>query len=216
MKNKKMFALIWILSFVPLISIACVYPMLPEQVPMQWGFDGAINRYGNKSELWLLGGISVFFTALMLVVPKIDPRKENYQRFQGYYDSFVLVMTLFFCGMMGSVLVETMRPGTLSMGRIVSAMMGLLLAFIGNLMGKIKPNFFFGIRTPWTLSDPDVWNRTHRLGGRLWFFIGILLIPCALLLPENVLFVCMMAGILGSTLYVTLMSYIWYRQLPKK
>ena len=91
---------------------------------------------------------------------------------------------------MGIALVEAFRPGTVSMGRVVSALVGLLFLFLGNLMGKVKPNFFMGIRNPWTLSDPDVWNRTHRLGGGLFFLAGLAAVVSAPLLPEQVTFWC--------------------------
>ena len=107
---------------------------------------------------------------------------------------------------------ETLRPGTVSIGRAMTALISILLILLGNMMGKIKHNYFFGIRTPWTLADPDVWNRTHALGGKLWFALGIVLLPCSLLLPEQAFFVVLMGGLLGTTALVIVLSYLWYRQ----
>ena len=90
--------------------------------------------------------------------------------------------------------------------------MGLLFLFLGNMLGKIKPNFFFGVRTPWTISDPDVWNKTHRLAGMLWFWSGLLFLVAALLLPEAAMFLLLMACILITTLVMIVMSYIWFRK----
>ena len=114
--------------------------------------------------------------------------------------------------MMGVALLESFRPGTVSVGRVVSALVGSLFVFIGNLMGKVKPNFLLGIRTPWTLSDPDVWNRTHRLGGGLFFLTGLATVASALLLPEKVTFWVLMAGVLAAALIPAVMSYVWYRR----
>jgi uncharacterized membrane protein len=44
------------------------------------------------------------------------------------------------------------------------------MAGIGNVLGKLRSNFFVGIRTPWTLSSEHVWDQTHRWAGRL--FVG--------------------------------------------
>ena len=97
-------------------------------------------------------------------------------------------------------------------GTAVSILLGLLFVFLGNMMGKIKPNYFFGVRTPWTLADPDVWNRSHRLAGRLFFLAGLVTILSALLLPEAALFAVLMGSVLGAALATVLMSYLWYRK----
>ena len=202
----------WLLALLPFLLVAAVYSRLPDQVPMHWGFDGEINRYGSKNELWLMAALGPLFALLFQFLPRLDPRKRNYEKFQKYYDAFGVVITAFVTVTMGIALVEAFRPGTVSMGRVVSALVGLLFLFVGNLMGKIKPNFFMGIRTPWTISDPDVWNRAHRLGGGLFFLTGLVTVISALLLPEAVTFWVLLAGALAAALAPTVMSYLWYRK----
>lgn len=212
MKNKWSIAAMWLLALLPLVLVAVFYARLPDEVPMHWGFDGEIDRYGGKNELWLMAALGPLFALLFQFLPRLDPRKRNYEKFQKYYDAFGVVITAFVAVMMGIALVEAFHPGTVSMGRVVSALVGLLFVFIGNLMGKVKPNFFMGIRTPWTLSDPDVWNRTHRLGGGLFFLAGLAAAVSAPLLPEQVTFWVLMAGALAAALIPTVMSYVWYRR----
>ena len=212
MKNKRNIVLMWVISLVPLITLTMIYGKMPDTVPTSFGFDGAINAYGPKSTLWMMAGMGPVLALLFQFMPKIDPRKRNYAKFQKYYDIFAIFMELFILGINSMLFVEILRPGTVSIGRAVTVLICLLFILMGNMMGKIKHNYFFGIRTPWTLADPDVWNRTHRLGGRIWFVIGILLLPCCLLLPEKVFFVLLMAGILGSTAVLLILSYLWYRQ----
>ena len=202
----------WLLALLPFLLVAAVYSRLPDQVPMHWGFDGEINRYGSKNELWLMAALGPLFALLFQFLPRLDPRKRHYEKFQKYYDAFGVVITAFVAVMIGIVLAETLRPGTVSMGRVVSALVGLLFLFLGNLMGKVKPNFFMGIRTPWTISDPDVWNRTHRLGGALFFLAGLATAVSALLLPEQVTFWVLMAGAAAAALVPIVMSYLWYRK----
>ena len=212
MKSKRNIALMWVISLVPIIILIMIYGKMPETVPTNFGFDGTINAYGPKSTLWMLAGMGPLLALLFQFMPRIDPRKRNYEKFQKYYDVFAIFMELFLLGISSMIFVEILRPGTVSIGRSVTVLVCLLFLLMGNMMGKIKHNYFFGIRTPWTLADPDVWNRTHRLGGRMWFLVGVVLLPCCLLLPEKVFFVLLMAGILGSTAVLLILSYLWYRQ----
>lgn len=212
MKRKGSILAMWLLALLPLVLVAVFYSRLPDQVPMHWGFDGEINRYGSKNELWLMGALGPLFALLFQFLPRLDPKRRNYEKFQTYYEAFSLVLVAFTSVMMGVALLESFRPGTLSMGRVVSALVGLLFLFVGNLMGKVKPNFFMGIRNPWTLSDPDVWNRAHRLGGGLFFLTGLATVVSAILLPEPVTFAVLMAGTLLTALIPTVMSYLWYRR----
>lgn len=211
MKSKRNIALVWGISLIPVIILMIVYGKMPETVPTNFGFDGEVNAYGSKSTLWLLAGMGVLMAALFQFMPLIDPRKRNYAKFQKYYDGFAIFMELFLLGTNCLMYTEILRPGTVSIGRAVTVLISLLFILMGNMMGKIKHNYFFGIKTPWTLADPDVWNRTHRVGGRMWFVIGVLLLPCCLLLPEKVFFVLLMVGILGSTVLLFALSYLWYR-----
>ena len=213
MKRKGSILAMWLLALLPLVLVAVFYSRLPDQVPMHWGFDGEINRYGSKNELWLIGALGPLFALLFQFLPRLDPKRRNYEKFQTYYEAFSLVLVAFISVMMGVALLESFRPGTLSMGRVVSALVGLLFLFVGNLMGKVKPNFFMGIRNPWTLSDPDVWNRAHRLGGGLFFLTGLVTVVSAILLPEPVTFAVLMAGTLLTALIPTVMSYFWYKKV---
>ena len=196
----------------PLALVAVLYARLPDQVPMHWGIDGTVNRYGSKNELWLLAALGPVFALLFQFLPRLDPKKRSYEKFQRYYEAFALVIEAFLTAMMGLALLEILRPGTVSMGRVVCVLVGVLFLFVGNMMGKVKPNFFMGIRTPWTLSDPDVWNRTHRLGGGLFFLAGLVTMLSALLLPEAVTFWVVMAGVAAAALIPAVMSYLWYRR----
>ena len=167
MKSKISIAALWLLALLPLALVAVFYARLPDEVPMHWGIDGTVDRYGSRNELWLMGALGPLFALLFQFLPRLDPRRRSYEKFQRYYEAAALVLTAFVSVMMGTVLLEILRPGAVSMGRVVSALVGLLFLFIGNMMGKVKSNFFLGIRNPWTLSDPDVWNRAHRLGAGL-------------------------------------------------
>lgn len=111
---------------------------------------------------------------------------------------------------------ESLYPESIPMDNVLYGMISLLLILVGNLVPKIKSNFFMGIQTPWTLFNDTVWNKTHRLGRKLFVFGGILLFVSTFLLQDRFLFWSCMSIVLCITLIPMVMSYIWYRQEVEK
>lgn len=209
--KKSALILIAILALAPLVLVSVVYARLPDTVPMQWGFNGSV-RYDPKINLWMMTALSPLMAALFLVIPKIDPKRRNYQKFGTAYQGFIIVLLLFLFILDGIVVSESFYPGRISVYTVVMVGVGLLFVFLGNMMPKVKSNFYVGARTPWTLSDPDVWFKTNRLCGYLFFFSGLLLCLCPFILPESASFVIIL-GAAGITVIVpSVMSYIWYQQ----
>lgn len=211
MRSKRNIAFLWVLAVLPAVMVAAVYGRLPRQVPIQWGFDGVVNTWGDKSVYWIIALVCLLMAAMFQFLPFVDPKRRSYVVFQKYYDGFALLMELVMVLATAMTLVECIRPGAVSISRAVTVAISALFVFLGNMMGKIKHNYFMGIKTPWTLADPDVWNRTHRFTGRLWFLVGVVTIPCALLLPERIFALVFGVGMAVSTVAGILMSYIWYR-----
>lgn len=211
MVNKRTLLLIWVLALLPVAATALLYGILPARIPTHWNLDGSVT-YSGKLEIWLIAGLSPVMALLLLLLPKIDPRRKNYLRFQRYYDGFIVVLMFFLLLMTGVILSESIRPGHISVGRAVTVAVGILFVFLGNLLPKVKNNFFMGFRTPWTLSDPDVWNRTNRLGGRLFFWFGLVIAAGGLFLPETANFAVLMAGVVVISALPAVMSLVWYRR----
>ena len=212
MKHKGMIALMYGFCVVPVVVLALTYGRMPDIVPTHFGIDGAPDAYGPKSTMIFLAFLPTLMALMMQFLPKIDPRRQAYVKFQKYYDFFAVFMTVFVTVVFLIATRETLHPGSVSVGRIVTAMVACLFIVIGNMMGKIKHNYLFGIKTPWTLADPDVWVRTHSLGGKIWFIFGILMLPAALLLKEQVFFWLLMAGLLGSVIVLFAASYLFFRK----
>lgn len=151
------------------------YPYLPEKIAIHWNYKGVPNDYRTKSfGLFLLPGIMIIFYFLTMILPKIDPKKSNFQRFQGSYFKIMNGILLFL--FLFQVVQITSSLGMVNPKYIVPELVGLLFIFIGNLSPKFKPNYFVGIRTPWTLSNEDVWKKTHRFGGKVFVITGLLLL----------------------------------------
>lgn len=212
MKMKKsIIILIGVLSLLPLVLTAWFYPRLPATIPMHWNIDGTV-RYDPKYTLWMMAALSPVLAILFPVMAKIDPRRRNYEKFGGAYQGFMVVMQLFLLTMNGIVISEALNPGRISVSTVVTVGVGLLFVFIGNIMPKVKSNFYMGARTPWTLSDPDVWFKTNRLSGYLFFVSGIIICVCPFILTEKMTFVIMMIITFIVALIPSIMSYFWYRK----
>ena len=178
---------------------------------MHWDFGGQVG-YEPKWHLFLIAGLSLLFAVLFPLLPKIDPRRRNYDKFSASYLFFQLIMMLFILVMVSVVLIESLRPGTLHVGKVVCLLVSLLMAVLGNMMPKFRQNYFCGIKTPWTYADADVWARTHRLGGRLFFAAGLIGMFATLLPSDFWMFLCFLIPLCCAALIPTVMSYIWYRR----
>lgn len=191
--------------------VAVLYPKLPEMVPVHWDLDGGVT-YGEKIKLFPLAGLSLVFGIFMPFLAKIDPRKQNYERFADAYFGTRIILLVFMIVMMSITLTESLYPGFLQVGRVVCAMVAVMFILLGNLMPKFKFNFFTGMKTPWALSNENVWNKTQRLGGRLFFFGGLVILISCFMVPEKQLFWGTMGIMLLICLIPTVMSYLWYQQ----
>lgn len=178
MKNPNMRILTYLLAAASLLLAAVLYPKLPAQIPTHWDLDGTVT-YGGRHMIFLTAGTGLPMALLFDILPKIDPRRQNYQKFGSYYDAFCVLIQLFMLVMNAVTITEALRPGTLSVPMVVMLGIGLLFLFIGNIMPKFKSNFYMGIKTPWTISSEEVWRKTHRLGGKCFFLAGLVSIFCA-------------------------------------
>lgn len=167
----------------PLLSIMIsvivwlfAYQHLPAQLPVQWGMDGQVNRYASTfSAFLLLNGILVAVYAMMLFLPRLDPKKGNYNKFTRTYSIMCNVFIALFLAI--SIVTVLAGIGTpISINRVVPVAVGILFMILGNYMQTIKPNWFVGIKNPWTISNDEVWRKTHHLGGRLFIGGGLLFI----------------------------------------
>lgn len=212
MKNRKLRILTYLLALAGILLTAALYPILPEQIPTNWNMDGTVT-YGSRYTIFITAGMGLLFAVLFDILPKIDPRRKNYEKFGRFYDLFCVLMEIFMLMINGVIITETLHPGTLSVPMFILLSTGILFVVIGNFMPKFKSNFYMGIKTPWTLSSDEVWRKTHRLGGRCFFLSGLLFIICAFL-PESLISLCVIA-VLIACFIPGLMSWIWWRQEQK-
>jgi uncharacterized membrane protein len=157
---------------VPFCAVALLWDKLPGQMPMQWDANLHPVYYEPKILATLLLPCSnLAVTVLMMVLPRIDPRFAGYdaETKASLWHTFSIIRrttTLFLSIVAVVVLLMSFHPA-FPLTPILVVGLAVLLMIYGNLLTKLRPNWFFGIRTPWTMESRDVWVKTHRLGGRL-------------------------------------------------
>jgi uncharacterized membrane protein len=202
---------IWLL---PVAYVAYIYAALPESVPIHFDMDGKPNGYGTKGEFLgtqgIVMGMSAFAYLLLKFLPAIDPKK--YVKYgEATFQKLALGLMLFMAALDIAIAYAAVNQ-SFQVGKLILPIVGLLFAFIGNIMNSIKPNYFAGIRTPWTLEDPDTWRSTHRLASKLWFVGGISLTIAVLLLPNKAAMVVFMSIIAILVLIPVVYSYVYYKK----
>lgn len=184
-------------------------------VPVHWGIDGRADGFAPKEQALLgLPLLTLLLALLLVVMPRFEPRRANLAR-SGTAYRIVVVGIIVLLGAMHAVAIAAAADPTVDVGRWVVIGIGLLFALIGNWLGKVRSNFMFGIRTPWTLASDLSWNRTHRLAGRLWVGLGgLLVILAAAGVASNILAVVLFGGLLISLLWTFTYSYMVWAKDP--
>ncbi len=179
------------------------------QIPVHWGPSGEPDGYGGKlMGLMLMPTIAAGLVILFEIIPRVEPRRENILRSRQAYNAVRVGLLLFLLGM-HVVAVMAALGKTLNMSLFVAVGMGLLMVVIGGYLGKVRSNYMFGIRTPWTLASDLSWEKSHRLGGRLFIISGLLTILSGIVAPTWSVWVLLFT-ILGSTVIVMGYSYqVW-------
>jgi uncharacterized membrane protein len=199
-----------VITLIPVVYLAVNWNLLPESMPIHFDTHGQPNGYGSRYVyVWLPLGL--YF--MMLVLPKIDPRKANYYVFQESYYKLRLILAIFF-GVLNSAIIWSVINKTDSIQKFLPLMLFFLFMLIGNYMGNIRPNYFVGIKVPWTLNSDEVWIRTHKLAGKLWFWGSLVAIGLYLIFDK---FEWVLVTLLVVLVVVPIgYSYVIYKKVGDK
>ena len=199
------------------VTVAWTKVPADAQIPIHWNAKGEVDGYGNKSFGLLIAPSLIFALSILLAfIPRMEPRGENLLRSQKAYKvvwGFILVF------MLGLHLITTSAAlgKNINVASIMAYAMGILFMAIGNYMGKVRSNFMFGIRSPWTLSSELSWNKTHRLGGRLFVFVGLLVFLSAFFQRGDLSFGLLIGGLLVTLILIYAYSYwVWKQDKDRK
>jgi len=176
--------ILWFLILIPFVYMSFIWKELPKVIPTHFDLGGNPNGWTDKNNLIaLIGSLGIGTYLLMLLIPSFDPKKKIQQMGEKYY-SLRLLMTFFMSAI--SVYILYSGNGSKVNPNVLLAMIGAFYAVFGNYLQTVKPNYFIGFRTPWTLENEQTWRITHRIAGRIWMAGGILIIVVAMAIKSNV------------------------------
>jgi len=196
-----------------LLSVAMgiyFYPQMPEPVASHWNAQGQVDGYMSKFwGLFLMPIISVGMLLLFILIPRIDPLKANIEKFRKYFDGFVVLILLFFFYLY--ILTIQWNVGhRFNMGRLMCPALAILFFYCGVLIEKAKRNWFVGIRTPWTLSSETVWEKTHKIGGKLFKVAGVIALLGVFFQKHTLFFILIPA--IAIVVFSFIYSYVAYKK----
>ena len=198
---------------------AWLYTSLPQRVPIHWNIEGKVDGWGDKSwATFLMPGTMTGMLILFAFLPALSPKHFEVDSFRSTYLYIMVLTTGLFAYMNGVILLATwqeVREGSkfMDIGRAMIGGMFLFFALLGNVMGKVRKNFYIGIRVPWTLASDRVWNDTHRLAAWLMVaggIIGFLLVIAGLPILWSI-------GVMLVTFLIPIVySFVHYKALERQ
>lgn len=207
----------WILIVIVLISFITtifVYNDLPEEIPQQWGIDGEVNSYWGKEAVFFTALLPLILYLLMKFLPKIDPKKESYEKHKKAYNMTIFTVIIFLI-VIHWISIYVSLGHDMNIQLLVNLWVGILFIIIGNYMGQIRHNYFFGIRNPWTLASEEVWKKTHRASRYVFVVLGILFIISGFITGEIAIWLTI-GGALVLVFFTTVYSYLVFRKINNR
>lgn len=200
--------IMYIVSILNLIGICFVYPDLPKQIPIRWDVNWNISDWADKYVIFILGSLPILLLILFQLLPKIDPKRRNYEKHKKAYFIMIMAIELFLIIMVWITIAAALNI-KINMKLVLPSLFGVLFIIIGNYLPIIKSNYFLGIRNPWTLSNETVWRKTHRVGGYIFAIMGVIMFILAIANRNGgkISFAVLIIGILAVNIY----SFIIYR-----
>jgi uncharacterized membrane protein len=204
--------ILWLFNVIPYIYLITIWNDLPDIVPTHFNLAGEADGWSSKQFLiFLPGSLGIGMYFLWLVLPKMDP-KHNLSLEDNKYYGIRFMMAVFF-SILTTYILYTSLAGKISNTPILFGFIGGLFAVLGNYFKDMKPNYYIGIRTPWTLEDERVWYNTHRFGSKVWIFGGIILLFSSILIKnKDIFFPFFILSTLLITFIPIIFSYIDYKR----
>ena len=201
----------WLVVGTALVFTGIVYPRLPEQIATHWDVSGVVNGWsGRLAGAMLIPGIMVIMALLLPRLPAIDPRRVNYEKFRPTYD-LIINAVLTMLAVLHIAMLGVALGWPVSMARLTPIMAGGLFVVLGNVLPRARPNWLVGIRTPWTLSNDRVWERTHRLGGFMFVAAGVALMLGAAA-PTRLVGPLILGAVMVAAIVPLVYSYVAWKQ----
>jgi uncharacterized membrane protein len=194
-----------------LVVTVVLYPHLPDQIPEHWNFKGEIDHYGSRQSIFMLPGIMAAALLLFAVLPWLSPKRFEVDTFRSTY-LYLMILVLALIAYLHALILWAAFSRPLNMPRSLMGALFLFLILMGNVLGKVKRNFYIGMRTPWTLASEKVWYATHRFAAKAFVAAGFLgLLSVIFSAPPVIEFSILIAAALASVIY----SLVYYKRLER-
>ena len=193
-----------------IIGTAFIYNKLPDKIPSNWGINGEINEYQGKSFVYITAIFPLFIHLLLKVLPKVDPKRESFEKHKKGY-SIISITIIVFIILMHWVTIIYSLGYDINIPMSVQILIGIMFLAMGNYMPQIRHNYFLGIKTPWTLASESVWKKTHMVGGYVFFLIGLIFVFSGIVFT-NISFYIAIGATIVSTIGLTAYSYLLYKK----
>jgi uncharacterized membrane protein len=194
-----------------LAGLALILPGLPETIPTHWNFRSEADGWGPRWTILAMGALPLAIWLLMKAAPLIDPRRESYARHEKAYGILTAAISAALLPIPWFVAAAA-KGIDIDVGILVRLVVGALLLVLGNFLGKLKQTYFVGIRTPWTLADPEVWRKTHRRGGYVFVVMGACMLASIAIPDAAAAAVFGIGPVILGVAYLFLYSYLLYRK----
>jgi uncharacterized membrane protein len=156
-----------------LVTAIVAYPHLPSEIATHWGTDMQPNGYSGRSAVFWLGpGLMSAIVLFTRFGPWLSPSRYNVSSFDATWQRLMLLVFCLMTALFGVMLWSALGH-SFDAGRVLAGVFCLFVILFGNLLSKLRPNFFLGIRTPWTLASEQVWIVTHRFAAWITVLSGI-------------------------------------------
>lgn len=209
--KRRYFLICGLIILAVLVAGLILYPHLPDPMPTHWDLHGHVNGYSPRLRaVVLMPAIMAGMLLMFAVLPTLSPRHFEIEPFLSTYLYIMVVIMVALAYFHAIVFWAAFRP-SLPINRTVLGGVCVLWMLMANVMGKVRRNFFVGIRTPWTLASEQVWYATHRFAARLWMGSGLIGLLLAFIYPLAVIVV-----IVGSGFVPVVQSFVYYKRLERQ
>ncbi len=211
---KKSMVIVLAIILISFIIGVYFYPQMSERMASHWDSKGEVD--GDMPKFWglfLMPIISVGLLLLFILIPKIDPLKKNIEKFRKYFDWFIVIIFIFLFYIYLLTILWNLNY-RFNMTIMIIPPLGILFYYVGILTENAKRNWFIGIRTPWTLSNDIVWEKTHKLGGKLFKISALIAFIGILFQKYAILFV--IVPVISVAIYTIVYSYFEYKKQAKE
>lgn len=204
--------------FIPALYTATQWSSIPETIPTHFDRNLQPDAYGSKSSIWyfiaVMTSVSLIVYWLIVNIHRIDPKRVKAAH-SGTYYTIAAGVIIFIAAIETLIILKAIHPDIKALDKLQMPLLGLLFIFLGNYMYNVKPNYFVGIRLPWTLASDYNWRKTHHLGGRLFFYYGIAVTVLSFVVPVGVASITFTIGTLIVVIIIAIYSYRIFRNESK-